>query len=246
MFELSSDPYRNLASVYDQLGLSEKGESYARIILESLRELTSPGRMLDLGCGTGKAAILFAISGWDAAGLDLSQDMIAMARLQALEAQAKVDFTRHDMRTLDLENHFLLITCFVTLNHLRQESDLETVIRVAARATVKSGFLACDIFSSGAFPPESTQVKITPNLYLIESNSWQSQELFQRRLIWFRKKGELYEKKESLIEERAYSQDFFLETAEKYGFKPLKRWALQEKMIEGEESPYTLYLFQKH
>ncbi|MGB9553092.1 MAG: class I SAM-dependent methyltransferase [bacterium] len=245
MFELSSDPYRNLASIYDQLGLSEKGESCARTILESLKELTSPGRMLDLGCGTGKPTILFALSGWDAAGLDLSQDMIAMARLQALEAQAKVDFTRHDMRTLNLENQFLLITCFATLNHFRQESELEAVIRMAARAIVKSGFLACDVFSPGAFPPGFTQVKIAPNLYLIERYSWQNEDLCERQLIWFRKKGELYEKKESLIEERAYSQAFFLETAEKYGLKLLKRWALKEEITEGEESPHSLFLFQK-
>lgn len=245
MFDLTSDPYRNLAPVYDQLGLSEAGERYAREILEALKETTSPGRMLDLGCGTGKAAIMFALSRWNAAGLDLSQEMITMARLQALEAQAKVDFLRQDMRTLNLENQFLLVTCFAALNHLLQESDLEAVIRVAARAITKGGFLACDLFSPGAFPGESTKVKMAPNLYLIEKCSWRKDDLLERLLIWFKRKGELFEKRESLVEERAYPQDYFLQIAKKYGFKLLKRWLINEELIPEEEGPYSLFLFQK-
>jgi|GEM_PF-1356408 len=245
MLELTANPYRNLAPVYDQLGLSEKSAGYARLVAEFLKERAAPGKMLDLGCGTGKAAIIFSLSGWDATGLDISQEMIAIARLQALEAQTKVNFIRQDMRALSAENQFSLVTCFSVLNHLKDSSELEKVIQAASKATVEGGFVAGDLFSPGAFSETCPEVRMAPNVYLIELYSWRKEGLLSRQLIWFRKKGDLFEKKEALIEERAFPASDFLNITKKHSLYLEKRWRVDKEPEESEEGPHSLFLFQK-
>jgi ubiquinone/menaquinone biosynthesis C-methylase UbiE len=45
-----------------------------------------PGRVLDVGCGSGRFSVSLARRGWEAVGLDFADDMIALANKQALEA----------------------------------------------------------------------------------------------------------------------------------------------------------------
>lgn len=44
------------------------------------RWFASPGRVLDLGCGTGRLAAAFTEPGWQYVGVDLSAEMLATAR----------------------------------------------------------------------------------------------------------------------------------------------------------------------
>lgn len=48
-------------------------------------EFRTPGRLIDLGCGTGRLAIHFAKKGFDCVGVDLSEEMLKQARINAGE-----------------------------------------------------------------------------------------------------------------------------------------------------------------
>jgi SAM-dependent methyltransferase len=43
-----------------------------------------PGRLLDLGCGTGAQTLAFRDAGWDVTGVDVSEDMLRRARIREL------------------------------------------------------------------------------------------------------------------------------------------------------------------
>ena len=45
-----------------------------------------PGRVLDVGCGSGRFSVSLAGRGWEAVGLDFADEMIALARKQALDS----------------------------------------------------------------------------------------------------------------------------------------------------------------
>src|SRR5256885_13255139 len=55
--------------------------------LDALQRLlgTGDGRCLDVGCGTGLSTAAVAELGWSAVGVDLSEDMVEVARGHRLE-----------------------------------------------------------------------------------------------------------------------------------------------------------------
>jgi SAM-dependent methyltransferase len=67
-----------------------------------------PGRLLDLGCGTGRLLRTMAERGWRTLGVDLSPQMLAVARDKAVAARVDVHLLRGNITELD----FLHDACF--------------------------------------------------------------------------------------------------------------------------------------
>lgn len=63
-----------------------------------LEELSPPpaGRILDVGCGTGRHSIELARRGYEVTGLDLSSEMLARAAAAARAAGVKIDWIHSD------------------------------------------------------------------------------------------------------------------------------------------------------
>lgn len=60
----------------------------------------TPGRALDLGCGTGTNAITLAHHGWQVTGLDFARRAIQIARHRAQRAGLEIDFRTGDVSDL--------------------------------------------------------------------------------------------------------------------------------------------------
>jgi ubiquinone/menaquinone biosynthesis C-methylase UbiE len=54
------------------------------------------GRVADLGCGTGSLAVLLATHGYEVSGLDISGNMLDLARAKARSAEVDVDLIHGD------------------------------------------------------------------------------------------------------------------------------------------------------
>lgn len=81
-----------------------------------------PGRMLDLGCGTGRHLAHFAARGWKVTGVDLSEPMLAHSakKLRGMK-DARWELFRADLLDLSFlqENSFEAVICmFSTLGML--------------------------------------------------------------------------------------------------------------------------------
>ncbi len=63
-------------------------------------------RILDIGCGTGRHSIELARRGYTVVGIDLSESLLKRAREKAAEAGLRVDFRKHDARSLPFEHEF--------------------------------------------------------------------------------------------------------------------------------------------
>ncbi|HEY2502357.1 MAG TPA: class I SAM-dependent methyltransferase [Mycobacterium sp.] len=101
-----------------------------------------PGRVLDLGCGTGRNTRYFASHGWDAVGIDMLGRAIDEARSQAVGAAAKARFLQGDVTRLgqlDIGDGFGLIVdsgCYYGLSGDQRDGYAEGVTRVAAPGAV--------------------------------------------------------------------------------------------------------------
>jgi SAM-dependent methyltransferase len=73
----------DLARIHDE-GFGDFGRAAA---CEVHRHLPPAGRVVELGCGSGITTEIFTRLGYDAVGIDISADMLAIARERAPEAE---------------------------------------------------------------------------------------------------------------------------------------------------------------
>jgi SAM-dependent methyltransferase len=105
-----------------------------------------PGwRLLDVGCGTGAAAIhLAATLGLEVAGVDVDPRQVALARARARGAP-RVTFAEGDARSLPFpDGYFDVVTSFHATHHVRGwERAVQEMVRVlrAGPAAAGGGFL---------------------------------------------------------------------------------------------------------
>lgn len=78
-------------------------------------------RILDVGTGTGRAALLLARGGAEVTGLDASEQMLAVARRRAAEQSVNVRFLVGDAHTLEFKDRaFDVAVCLRVLMHTPQ------------------------------------------------------------------------------------------------------------------------------
>lgn len=98
----------------------------------------TPGRALELGCGTGTNAVYLARHGWDVVGVDLIDDAVRQARAKAEAAGVGVrllcgDASRLD--DLDVPGPFGLffdLSCYCGIPHHRRDAYAAGLTRRAA------------------------------------------------------------------------------------------------------------------
>lgn len=141
------DPlYTTYAEQYDQRTIGTAGDIdfYSELALEA------GGLVVELGVGTGRIAIPTTLAGALVLGLDLSPQMLAIARSKAREAgvNARLGLALADMRRFALSRSATLITIpyRAFLHNLTTEDQLATL--ASCRAALRpGGRLALNVFN---------------------------------------------------------------------------------------------------
>lgn len=97
---LSPEEHRTLESyarIAKVRGKTHANPDFWRSEFEVFRKLLPSGKVIDVGCGSGRDAILFAESGYAYIGIDLSDDMLAGAK----ELVPNADCRKMDMYALE-------------------------------------------------------------------------------------------------------------------------------------------------
>ncbi len=143
-------------------------------IIAAIAQERTPGRALDLGCGTGTHAIYLAQRGWDVIGIDFSPKAISAAREKARQASAKVDFQVADVSRLKLSGKFdfaLDVGCFHGLDAGEQKRYIEQLARLV-RPGGKFMLWALDRpahFENYCIAPDVVEQLLTPQFTLTRS-----------------------------------------------------------------------------
>ncbi|MCZ2343412.1 MAG: methyltransferase domain-containing protein [Bacteroidales bacterium] len=106
------------------------------------RWLSDPGKLLDLGCGTGRLCVEFARKGFECVGVDLSSVMLAKARENAATAGVQVEFREGNLVYLAEwpDQRFDAAAClFSTLGMIRGAVNRHKVIGAAYRVIRPGG-----------------------------------------------------------------------------------------------------------
>ncbi len=139
--------YSRYASLYDELGQSDFGQSLLPLVEMVAHRHRLPGKdTLDLACGTGTVATLLARKGYRVTGVDRSAEMLQIAERKALDAGVEVVFHQQDMTRLEMDGDFDLVLClYDSLNHLLSLRELEATFAGVARALRPAGVFVFDL-----------------------------------------------------------------------------------------------------
>jgi SAM-dependent methyltransferase len=139
------------------------------------------GKILELGCGTGRVLIPTAQAGCEITGLDLSPYMLAKCREklanQNIDVQSRVRLIQGDMTNFTTDEQYALVTIpFRPFQHLIQASEQKDCLDCVHRHLVSKGKLLFDVFHT--YLP-----RLIDTRYLMEMNVEPPRKLPDDRVI---------------------------------------------------------------
>ena len=116
------------------------------LLLKQLKGVT-PGRALDIGCGTGQFAARLANRGWEVFALDLCEPMVrqARAKVATVELEGAVSVTVGDSEHLPFASGSLdVVTCANSFHHYPHQAkvvcEMRRVLRPGGRLLLLDGW----------------------------------------------------------------------------------------------------------
>jgi SAM-dependent methyltransferase len=140
----SGAAYDSFAPVYDDYTAGYQAASWTGKLLALAQRCGAPerGRLLDVGCGTGKSFLAMRDRGWEVVGCDLSPAMIEVARQKAPGVQLEVV----DARQLPALGAFDLVWSLNdTLNNLLEVQHLREVLEAMKANLAPGGVVLFDL-----------------------------------------------------------------------------------------------------
>lgn len=137
-------PYQRLSRFWDA-GWSDFSIQYVDWINELLHERgIKCGNILDIACGTGILAIELARYGHFVHGIDISPEMIDIAKSKA-SGLPNVSFSLQDMASFNTNEQYDLVACtFDSINYIRRLRDLRIMFFHIASILRLNGLFAFD------------------------------------------------------------------------------------------------------
>lgn len=141
--------YGRFAYIYDELMQDAPYEEWEKYVMERLKACGIKGNsLLDLGCGTGELSLRFSLKGFAVTGVDLSVDMLAVARAKAEEQGMSIPFYEQDMAELEGLGQFDIVGIFCdSLNYLPSEEKVRRTFLKAFQHLKEGGILFFDVHS---------------------------------------------------------------------------------------------------
>jgi len=105
--------------------------------------------VLELACGSGRFTIPLAREGINITGMDISEEMLQLAKLKASREGVNLRVVQGDMRNFDLGEKFKLI--FIpaqSLSHLHTREEIEDCLLCVRQHLAYEGRLLIELFNS--------------------------------------------------------------------------------------------------
>lgn len=141
--------YERFAFVYDLLMEDVPYDKWIDRLIEMKNIYQVEGtKVLDIACGTGEFTVRLAQQGFDVTGVDLSEEMLSIARDKAEEAKVSVPFYHQNMVELDTGEQFDSIVIFCdSLNYLPEEEDVQKTFANIYEQLKQGGLFMFDVHS---------------------------------------------------------------------------------------------------
>lgn len=227
--------YSEFAYFYDALTQNAdycKRADYIYSLFEKFDR--APTLMLDLACGTGEFSNRFANKGVSVMGVDISYDMLSIAREKSAEQQNDILYLCQDAAELDLYGTVDgAICCLDSLNHITDYSDFCNAIARVSLFLEKDRLFIFDLnteYKHSCVLGNNTFVIDTNDVYCVWQNEYQGNNTVEINLDFFAPEDNVYIRTSESFCERAYTCKEVENALNKAG---LKTEAIYEEMTQN-------------
>ncbi len=141
--------YKNFAYVYDQLmneAPYDKWIDFTKILIDKYK--VNPKKIIDIGCGTCNISIPLSKQGYEMVGVDISSEMLAMAKHKMLENNVAFLLIEQDMREFELyDTANLVISYCDSFNYLSDSIGLRDTFTKIYNHLEIDGYFIFDLHS---------------------------------------------------------------------------------------------------
>ena len=220
--------YNAFAQVYDRFMMDMPVNDWVGFI-EGLWALSGlkPDLVLDVGCGTGVISLPLAKKGYNVIGLDISQDMLTIARLKAESAGLNILFLQQDMCALELYGTVDSVVCICdVINYLVGYTDLHRFFALVHNYLNPGGLFIFDISTEYKFREvlsNSIFCDIDESAAYIWENSFDPEAHINEYHVTFFIKNESnkYDRSEEIHQLKAFSIEEIKRALELTGFSDI-------------------------
>jgi len=157
------------------MGFRPEGDSrYIEKVLGEIREIKGEGKLLDIGCGSGKFLISASKSGYEVYGVEISKKLADNAK------RLELDIYNNNIERLNFSSEsFDVITMWDVLEHVENPIDVLKKIRGWLK---KDGILCIEVPNFGSIFRKLTQKKWIGFIeyHLFHFDVWTLQKLLKR------------------------------------------------------------------
>lgn len=218
--------YEILSKYYQKLIFDSEYDGWTDYMLSVVKNSLPFGVGYDVGSGTGIFTRKLKKAGYKVVGVDISSDMLAVAKDLSLKENLNIDYINMDMRSLKSFEKLDFITVVNDgLNYVKQ-SDVKKVFSSFKKCLKKGGYLLFDL---------STEYKLSTVLngnmfgddgedlsYIWLSEYDKEQKSLSLNLSFFEKQGELYKRYDEVQTEYAHDVNDIKTALDNAGFTTIK------------------------
>lgn len=236
------EAYTEFAQVYDLFMDNVPYEEWCTYIVQELKkEHIENGLVLELGCGTGRMTRLLAKMGYDMIGIDMSQEMLMIAR-EVQEESGGILYLLQDMRSFELYGTVrAVISICDSMNYILEEDDLRQVFSLVNNYLDPGGIFLFDlntIYKYENLLGDQTICENREEGSFIWDNYYDEEEQINEYdlTLFIKEKDGLYRKYEEVHYQRAYSLETVIRLLEEAGMEYVGAYDVEDGNAPGDDS----------
>ncbi len=247
------EQYSNFAFIYDDLMNDVDYDGWVKYIEDIIKdENLKVQNILELACGTGNMTIPLTKKNYDIAAIDISDEMLSVAREKAEKEGVELVLLQQDLAEFDFEidNLDCILCACDGFNYMTYDDDLQHVFNKSYELLKKEGVFIFDISSyyklANVLGNNMYGESREDVAYMWQNYFDEEENLVEMELTFFIKDEDgKFERFGEVHQQRAYTEEEIIEMLNEAGFDYIKTYGDFTFESPTEESERIFFVCKK-